>query len=264
MSTTNFDRLIDARLSLARVRLTAANRGALAAAAVEKMGVSETLKVMTDEEILGLLRARKTKAKTVGMISFRPTDGEVDLIAKLVLMFDGLPDSEVIRIAIHEAATNTLRPAILPQIPRQEQVDKIVQSMNGFIKLFDDAKNGFLAVDIPGDQTERAALVARARKLANAVLDQIGHQLEAARIFLALINGLKGMDSNAISRLGTFARKLHKGRDIARQRNQGKDDPDGLAQEHDEAVSLLLGLLYKAGLLGTIDPDEPNDAGELQ
>jgi len=262
MRETNFDRLIKSRLTLANVRITAASRSGLAAIVVEKAGIAERLTAMTDEEIRGLLNVKKSKAKTVSMVSFRPTDHEDNVIAKLTLMFDGLSASEVIRIVLHEAATDTRRAAIMPQVPPQIQVDKITQALTRFVQVFEEARKGSWAASRAGGGAERSALEARVEKVANAVLDEVVPLLVSVRMILAFINGLKPLDSETIDLLGRYAENLFETRDEARRKIERNDDLDGGAQYFDKVASAVLRLLYRAGLHGTTNPDEPVNSGD--
>ena len=267
MSENNFDRLIKSRLALAKVRPTATNCGLLSEAAVKKAGVAGVLLAMTDDEVLGLLKAKRSKTKAGATICFKVLGGTEEDVAKLVLLFDGLSVSDVVRIALHEAARDIRRTAILPQLPPQAQVDEIIQGVTGFVKVFEDALKGFWAFDIPVDQTEKGALAGRVRAEITAVVGQIRPHLDGARIVLALISGLKLMDGVAISHLMDSADSLVEMRNevLSTIDERVASDPSVSAPALRDAADSylpLIRLLYWAGLLGTSDPEIPNIRGD--
>jgi hypothetical protein len=187
------------------------------------------------------------------MISFRPKPGDSEAIAKLVLKFGGVSESEAIRIAINEAVNGAKRPAICPQMPPINDVVQVVAAIKKAIRMFETNRNNFWPQHIAGETEQRTAAVKKARQDSNAALDELRPQLDSIRGLLAVLNEAKELNVGGLKAVQAAAIQLEKSLDTFLTRSRDMHQPEKARRDAEMTHKIyapLVEFLSRAGLLG--------------
>jgi hypothetical protein len=195
------------------------------------------------------------------MITFRPMPGDTENIAKLVIKFGGVSESEAIRIAICEAANDARRPAIYPQLPPIEDVEVVVAAIKRAVRLFEDNRRNFWPEHHPGESAQRTAAVKKARLDSEAAAKELRPQLDSIRCLLAVLSRARHLDGGNLKAVMFGAKALKKSQLIFLDRSRDEKETEAVRKGGEvgyKTYAPLLDLLNMAGLTG---PPEASEGG---